>query len=465
MKKFMIILSVLIITCGTKIVSFAAPADSDGWESDVAFNTVMDTFTSAYNITMPDSIKSSIWNYGYNPQDDYYFFFQDGSSYIYMYFYQNVTIASDNNAVSCTSPGFAYYYEKSTGAYLANTVAATWNFNISDRPGIQMVGRLSDLVILPDGVDYSIPVPSASIVYASRIYEGDTLDDLSSWIYLNNPNVNLNNLYVEIQYKYYTPSKLGVTPNNFGDSQFNVIEYTQSEVYNSITLVSKTKLSDLTSVNNGEKYKAILDDNNLNWLNFFNDNRYNIDYYNTTTSDLLINAENYFAVNRFKAQRDMLPGAFNVMEVFVRYYRIDGSQIKLGQWLHMKNDTTLDQQALNVSIPIINPPISTSVSDDIELPDDTNSIGTGVWLPSISTDLNITINMPEQNTLNYPTIVTYNHDIAFRQYAETARNIPNFFTNATNFAKMAFSFIPDEVWAIISMGLLLSIGVMVIKIL
>lgn len=465
MKKFIAILSLLIITFGSKIVTLAAPDDPNGWQTDPVISALMEVIPENTGKNPDNTFYEKLWQNGYNPQDNYKVLLYNMSGNLWAYVSPNLVL----NDTSVTIPSGCVYvnYSVTLNESFVYTQSNSYTTQLSNE--FQWIGSYTDAIEMDDDIDYTLPIPRAKLVTAGET-TGTMENPVNNFkLMIDTPNFDLTGLYVEVTAKYYSPSKVYISTYMWNKSEYTVGEYSISGQDNIVALANRTRLIDLTP-NTQTEYRWQVDLNvNNGWYNFMRTKTANYpDFLWASSGDYVQQGEALNAIGKYNSQMYSLPGSYNMIELFIRYFRIDGASIKVGQWLHLRNNTVLDNDAINVSIPVSNPPIEQDTSPVVNLPDDTNSITTGVWLPTYNPDeVNVVINnnMPEQNTLNYPTIVSYNHDIAFKQYAETARNIPDFFTNVTNFAVMAFSFIPAEVWAIISMGLLLSIAVMVIKIL
>lgn len=465
MKKFILALCALIFACGTSVVSYAAPENPDGWETDAVIQAFREVIPEITGKNPGDSFYERIWQNGYNPQDNYYVFLYNMQTNLWAYISPDLQL----NGTSVTVPSNCVYinYNSTTGESSTNRSGNSYTVTLSNE--FQWVGSYTDAIVMSGDIDYTLPVPRAKLVTAGEAVGSMETPVNNFKLMIDTPNYDLTGLCVEVTAKYYSPSKVYITTYMWYKSEYTVGEYSVSEQDLIVPLANRTRLIDLTP-NTQSEYRWQVDLNvNNGWYNFMRTKTANYpDFYWASSGDVIQQGEALSAIGKYNSQMYALPGSYNMVELFIRYYKIDGSSIKVGQWLHMRNNTTLDNEAINVSIPVSNPPIEQVTSPIVDLPDDTNSITTGVWLPTYNPDeVNVIVNnnMPEQNTLNYPTIVSYNKDVVFQEWANFSRGIPDFFTSITNFAAMAFAFIPSEIWAIISMGLVLSIAVMVIKIL
>ena len=134
MKNFLAILFALILStmCFTLVVH-AAPSDPDGYMTNTVFQTLIDEIETTYSITIPDNEQANWWQIGFNPQDNWYLFFNTTSGgNMNFYFFPNATYDETNNTITTTLDGKRRYYEARTTAFLAyNVSAGTFTLNSS----------------------------------------------------------------------------------------------------------------------------------------------------------------------------------------------------------------------------------------------------------------------------------------------------------------------------------------------
>ena len=93
----------------------------------------------------------------------------------------------------------------------------------------------------------------------------------------------------------------------------------------------------------------------------------------------------------------------------------------------------------------------------------------GATIPnSINSGNNYTINISTQqvpNDMEYPTIVSYNHDNIFTTFVGTYNTAGNTLSGFAQFLNSTLLWIPSEIWFIVGMGFSMAILIMIIKIL
>lgn len=468
MKKFITVLTVLIITSCSYIISFASPNDSN-------LIVIQEEINVFYNVSVSDDFMNQISLAGFNPNDNYFLWLRKSSTYLQAYVYSAAEYNTITHQLNCTSPGTQVNYHLSNGSVYTNS-SNSWNVSI-DVSTDQIIGYYNN-VIESDAIhDYSIPNFSATFV--------------------NPINENLNEPQICVGFEYshggsgrrrgevsatIEPSS-SPSPNRF--LEYNVEVVARFGICNKFNINGtgsflnwypvNVDYTDFINVYEISDNKKITDKgNNDYYLDLPNTLQEWTDLYNSNVETIVFNwnanitatGKNY-QQNNYKNNNMKYAGVqYNIADVYVRFVKMVNGEKHVGNWTHYVNSSVGTGTPPYNSIDVI--PIEPSANTSILDPDSgdqliENGNQDNTLLPDIN--VNTVVNMPNQNQLNYPTVVSYNKDVVFQEWAGFAERIPNFFTSITAFATMAFSFIPSEIWAIIGMGLVLSIAVMVLKIL
>lgn len=154
----------------------------------------------------------------------------------------------------------------------------------------------------------------------------------------------------------------------------------------------------------------------------------------------------------------------NKIEIAARYYYENGNDRYVGPWVQWINTYPGEYNTQVPSNYVAGDyvPGLQNQNNNIDLSD--QPILTGETTGSES-PLQVTINQSVPNYPDYPTAVSYNHDVSLLKWITTANQLPSLMGQFGNFLSSAFTFIDPSIWAIIGFGFLCCIGVMIIKVL
>lgn len=159
-----------------------------------------------------------------------------------------------------------------------------------------------------------------------------------------------------------------------------------------------------------------------------------------------------------------LPLYGNKIEIAARYYYDNGNDRYVGPWVQWINTYPYQYNTQIPSNYVAGDyvPGLQNQNNNIDLSD--QPIVTGEVTGSQS-PVQVTINQSVPNYPDYPTAVSYNHDVYLLQWITTAAQLPGMMGNFGSFLSSAFAFIDPSVWAIIGFGFLCCIAIMIVKVL
>lgn len=473
MKKFLAVLSVLIITCGTRIISLASPDDPNGWQNDDVISSMMQVIPEITGKTPNDQFYSSVWNLGFNPQDNASLFLYNMSGNLWSYVSSDLVLNGDY----VTVPANCKYVNYSVTLNESNVYTGGNSYTVQLSSEFQWVGAYGDLTDNGDYHDYSIPNFSGRFV--TPINENITEPQICvGFLYSHGGGGRRrgeNNITPEpsstpaqnrfLEYNVEVIARFGIC-NNFnisGTGSFLNWYPVNIDYTDFVTVYDVSDNKKVSDMGNNDFYLS-LPNTIQEWTDLYNSNVESIVF--NWNANITATGKNY-QENNYKNNNMKYAGVqYNIADVYVRFVKMVNGEKHVGNWTHYVNSDVGTGTPPYNSIDVI--PIEPSSNTSILDPDAGNNLiengdRDNTLLPDVN--VNTIVNMPNQNQLNYPTVVSYNKDVVFQEWAGFAERIPNFFTSITAFATMAFSFIPSEIWAIIGMGLVLSIAVMVLKIL
>lgn len=448
MRKFIKIFVAIVLFVSLKIQVYAAP-------NDPVMAIIQAQINNFYNISVSDQFMNQISDLGYNETDNYYLWFRKSSSYLQAYVYSQAVYDETTNKLNCSVPGYQINYELRNGS-VNYTTSAAWNVTI-DPTTDQIIGYYNDLV---SGKEYSASIPNFSGGMKTIVNEEYSSPNVpivltQNKILLSDPDYSQYNLEVKI--RFALPTLVTLYKVN-GSVQWDFDGYVKSEWEDLWTYEDDVKLTQ-TGVN---QYTIALPSTISSWTDLYNDNINNVDFqweYNE------LNSVKLALFTQFKEFNLPMAGvAPNIADMYVRYTKKDGAVVKYGRWTHIVNNqfSVVPPESI-FDVPEV-PSQGQSILDNQTVDDQINN---NLPDPYVLPNINVvnTVNMPDQNTLNYPTITTYNQDHLLKYAMDTAEDLPGLFSSITAFCQIAFAFIRPEIWAIIGFGFALSIVVMFLKIL
>ena len=452
MRRFIIVLIGLIFACSISVPVLAAPDDSN-------LVVIQQEINEYYGINVSDLFMNQISQAGFNTTDNYFLWLRKSSSYLQAYVYSNADYNSATNQLNCTTPGTQINYQLSNGSSYTNS-ASNWNVSIDNQTD-QIIGYYNS-VILPEYMqDYLIPNFQGGV--STRVNE--TVSSPNVPLYLRYQKISNTDItdytqyIVEVRARFAMPTIFDIGRVN-RQTTYEYSGYVWSDWSNIYTYEDNKHLSTYTY----NSYKLDLPDAVSTWTTLFNDNiedlTFNFNYNDTQLNKTAIVTQ-LTAFNLPMAGIDP-----NKFDIYVRFCKLDEGVIKYGRWTHYTNGNieVVSNPPQNIPEIPINLPSGSSVLDNNQVD---NQINNNVSDPYIVPDININnnVNYPDQNTLNYPTIASYNKDQLLLDTLDMAQHMPTWFESCVAAFELCFSLIHPAIWTIIGFGFMLSIVVMVLKVL
>ncbi|MBO7734855.1 MAG: hypothetical protein J6S67_20005 [Methanobrevibacter sp.] len=258
-----------------------------------------------------------------------------------------------------------------------------------------------------------------------------------------------SNLNLEVYYKTYCPDFVQIGLNN-GNVTYKPITYEESQwlpAYHG-------------------PFSSTISDSNIIWIKpvMFADS----DYFSSSVPAWQNNFNNSAFQNHMNDWINKysycMPLYGNKIELAARYYYDSGTDRYVGPWVQWINTYPSEYNTQVPSNYVAGDyvPGLQNQNNNIEISD--QPIITGETTGSES-PLQVTINQSVPNYPDYPTAVSYNHDVSLLKWITTANQLPSLMGQFGNFLSSAFTFIDPSIWAIIGFGFLCCIGIMIVKIL
>lgn len=454
MKNFLAILLALIITTmSITVVVKAAPNDPNGWSTDPVISALRQVIYETYGISLNDTLIQGLWITGFNPQDNYWLTFYGSSSRVDIIIAKPDSVIYDDTSYTLTQGG-KRYYQRNDGTWDTTGVSAS-TYQLA--AGQQILGKYSDIVT---GSEYDYSIPNCNVGIISNVSGAPDSAIVPLKIRYNkilNTDPDTTQYRVELKGRFALPTIIDISKAG-GSLNYQYSGYVWSDWVDIYTYDDNKHLA-MSGVN---KYDLALPLTITQWTNLCNAQISNVVFnwhYNELSVTKIAMENTYKGFNYPMAGIDP-----NKFDFYVRYTKVENGSVKYGKWTHLTNG----------DLSVINTPYENIPSIPVELPTgrsvlDTdqveNQINNNVKDPYIIPDINININTPDQNTLNYPTIATYNKDKLLVDTLEFANDMPNWFMTCVSAFSLCFSIIHPSIWVIIGFGFCLSIIVMVLKVL
>ena len=453
MKNFIAILLALIIaTMSFTLVVQAAPNDPNGWSTDSVISALRQVVYDSCGITLNDSVLSTLWNNGFNPQDNGFLSIVCTSSRVDLYLGKSDTIYTDTT-ITYLQAGRDIYQRDSGSWDVTSFSANTRNLFTNE----QIFGLYNDII---SGSEYDYSIPNCNVGIISNVTEAPESAIVPLKIRYTkflNTDPDTTQYRVEVKGRFALPTIIDIAKVG-GNLNYSYSGYVWSDWVNIYTYEDNKHLS-LSGVN---KYDLALPATISEWTSLCNDQSDNV-VFNWHYNDLSITK--IALENTYKGFNYPMAGIDpNKFDFYVRYTKVENGSVKYGKWTHLTNG----------DLSVINTPYDNIPSIPVELPSgrsvlDTdqveNQINNNVKDPYIIPDININFNTPEQNTLNYPTIASYNKDQLLMDALNLANDMPNWFTSCVSAFSLCFSIIHPAIWGVIFLGFCFSLIVMILKIL
>lgn len=466
MRKFIKIFVALVLFASLKIYVYAAPEDPDGYLNNPIYTALENTVNETWGYPLNDSAKKHLWDYGFNPQDNYYLVLVKYPNNLNYYMSNDVVI--NNSIITMPTGSMMITYTNGTADY--STLS---NYQITINDNTQIIGYYNDITIDGTVYDWSIPNFEADLITSIVTdnsnpqigvkfrYTGSGGGGRGSDTQRPNPYLNY---YVQVKASFVLAEEFKISGT--GSNKIWNVTNAQSTGYIDVyDFEDRQRVTDTSySAGTYNYYDLDMPMTITEWTDLYNtavqNNLFDFDW-----NTLVFNPaqkENQYINNNAK-----LAGVqFNSCDLWVRFYTVDSGQIRVGSWTHFNNDQWSIEQAPFDTIDVI--PLYPPTGISILPPDDgDNIIDNDLTDPNLLPSINInnTVNYPDQNTMNYPTITTYNQDHLLKYAIDTSKQLPSLFESITAFCQVAFAFIPAEIWTLIGFGFALSIVVMFMKVL
>lgn len=456
MRKFIKIFIGLVLFASLKMPVYAAPSDPDGWQTDPVLAALMSVIQEQTGSMPNDTFKRNVWQYGYNPQDNYNVVMYKDNTQLFLYIgnESNIYLTDNNTKVVVGNSNYAIWnFSSQTSGN--NYIYGPYTFTLGDQ--YSWVGSYMDAIT---GYEYSASIPNftggmKTIVNEEYSSPNVPITLTQNKILPSDPDYSRYNLEVKI--RFALPTLVTLYKLN-GSVQWDFDGYVKSDWEDLWTYDDGVKLTQ-TGVNS---YSVSLPSTIQSWTDLYNDNLNNVNFewqYNE------LNSVKLALFTQFKEFNLPMAGvAPNIADMYVRYSIKENGSIKYGRWTHIVNNQfSVVPPGSIFEVPEV-PSQGQSILDNQTVDDQINN---NLPDPYVLPNINVvnTVNMPDQNIMNYPTITTYNQDHLLKYAMDTAEGLPGLFTSITSFCQIAFAFIPAEIWTLIGFGFALSIVVMFMKVL
>lgn len=464
MRKFLFLIPVFLLLFGTRSLAYSDAVNDNFKEIVEEFYT--GEFTSE---TYPIMVLTKWESLGFENYDCILTILPNNSCQTLLVLHGSYSI--NGNSISCN--GFNYWL--TTRSSLPNTVfkgtSTTFSFSVDNGSATFNTSSFrlitfDDLAITLefDNILYDPSIPTPSSIYNWNEYD-PRLDVSSFGVSQEVFGASYpEDLYFAYYIKVWTPKDVIISRSG-SNPYFKIDSYYSHEpfYFNSYLVFEKVPFSNFFIDYDDE-------DTLMSWWNNIADNL-NINYLGMTGdwSSVAGTIDPFYPSEDFtNSHKDAV---MNKLEISTCFFVVRDGQIYSGMWEVWNNrrpyQTTLSQLSGSIEVP------GTQIdgSQTVLFPEQaqSNAENLNQLAPdNINSGNNFTINVNSQqvpNSMDYPTIVSYNHDNIFTGFIDTYKTAGNTLGDFADFCSQTLVWIPSQIWSIIGIGFSMAIVIMIIKIL